>query len=260
MDPKSRVPKNLRHAARPVVWAVSDLKTSLKGELLPPRRLRSEVPGDFKKVGPEFLGHLIELGGLRPEHRLLDVGCGPGRMAIPLTGYLKEPGGYEGVDTWPEAVAWCSAKITPRFSNFHFSVLASATGIDDPWRSIRPEQGEQITFPCDPSSFDFAIVCAISKLSGATFQRFVLEAGRSLRQGGCYVGTCFVVPAARPTEPHPVTFTEEELHALFGHAGMEIEVIHPGSWNGHPNPLSYQDLIIARKTASDISGSGEPAL
>jgi SAM-dependent methyltransferase len=175
-----------------------------------------------------------------------------------MTGYLKDPGSYEGVDTWPEAVAWCASKITPRFPNFHFSVLAKDTQIDDPWRSIRPESGEQITFPFDSGSFDFAIVCAISKLSGDTFSRFVLEAGRSLRHGGCYVGTCFVVPVARPTEPHPVTFTEDELHTLFNQAGMEIETIHPGSWNGNPNPLSYQDLVIARKTASDPSS--EPAL
>ena len=55
-------------------------------DLMPPE---SEMfPGNasnFEKAGQEFLGHFKELGGLKPDDRVLDVGCGIGRMAIYLS-------------------------------------------------------------------------------------------------------------------------------------------------------------------------------
>jgi len=48
--------------------------------------------GDFTAIGLEFLRHFIGIGGLEPNERVLDVGCGIGRMAIPLTRYLGAEG------------------------------------------------------------------------------------------------------------------------------------------------------------------------
>ena len=53
-----------------------------------PRGLSFVGCGDFEQIGREYLGHFKELGGLRPDSRVLDIGCGIGRMAIPLMDYL----------------------------------------------------------------------------------------------------------------------------------------------------------------------------
>jgi len=56
--------------------------------------------------GRLFLPHLIELGELKPTHTVLDVGCGIGRVAIPLTKFLSE-GMYYGFDIVPSAITRC---------------------------------------------------------------------------------------------------------------------------------------------------------
>jgi SAM-dependent methyltransferase len=46
---------------------------------------------------------LLRSVGLMPHHTLLDYGCGPGRGAVHLIGYL-EPGHYAGVDINPDYI------------------------------------------------------------------------------------------------------------------------------------------------------------
>lgn len=53
---------------------------------------------NVQRDGEQFLQYFIELGGLKPSDRVLDVGCGIGRLAIPLTQYLDARGGYAGLD------------------------------------------------------------------------------------------------------------------------------------------------------------------
>jgi SAM-dependent methyltransferase len=236
---KSRVPESLKAKIRPIVWGLSDAATKTRGTLMPPRRLLSQVPGEFVSVGREFTGYFRTLGHLRPDQRVLDIGCGPGRMAIPLTVFLSGDGSYEGVDTWSEAVEWCSKNITPRFRHFGFRV------IDD----VGPDGA--VTFPYKDASFDFAILGAISRLDPSTFSAYVSEAGRLLKPGGTYLGTFFLLKepsgAGLPKREDGVRFTETELRELFGSKGLRVEAIYPGSWDDDPNPLSYQDLVVARK-------------
>ncbi len=208
-----------------------------RGELLPPRRLVSQVPGDFRHVGKEFLGHATTIGGLLPDQRVLDIGCGPGRMAIPLTGYMSRDGSYQGVDTWSEGVEWCTQHITPRFCNFRFASLGDGGGPD----------GGVDRFPYADGEFDFAILCALSRLDDKTFRTYMLEAGRLLRRGGIYFGTCFLSydSGHRPAREPPFVFSEPQIEAALGSAGLKIGSVHRGAWAGHPAPLSYQDLIVA---------------
>ena len=54
---------------------------------------------DHGKLQRDFLIAM----GLKPHHRLLDIGCGTGRLARKVVPYL-EPGHYEGVDIAPAAI------------------------------------------------------------------------------------------------------------------------------------------------------------
>lgn len=229
----------VKRVARPIVWMASDLVSSLRGELIPPRKLRAGVPGDFREVGRQFLGYFRDLAGLRPDHSVLDIGCGPGRMAIPLTGYLSARGSYLGIDTWAEAVEWCTRNITSRHPNFRFDAI-----------SVPSESGDRRV---GAGQFDLVILGAISKLDMGAFRAYLDTAGSALHDGGRYVGTCFVVgdgPEPGPEPAHPVTFGEAELHDVMSRAGLSIDSVHRGSWSGHRDALSYQDVIVATKTTA----------
>jgi hypothetical protein len=69
-------------------WLLDSVENVLgrSNELLPPRHLRFVVGSsdNFIETGETFLRCFVELAGLNPEHRVLEVGCGIGRMAIPL--------------------------------------------------------------------------------------------------------------------------------------------------------------------------------
>src|SRR5688500_5001218 len=82
--------------------------------LLPPNWLHSVGGWDFKEVGEEFFQYFVNLGGLEPDQRVLDVGSGTGRMALPLTRYLED-GSYDGIDIVAASVEWCRKTYSRRY-------------------------------------------------------------------------------------------------------------------------------------------------
>jgi len=114
----------VRHGFRAARRAAERLRDALgrqgRSPLLPPVALRDVGPGNFQETGREFLGHMVSLGSLQPSDAVLEIGCGPGRMSLPLTSYLSTEGRYVGVDVVVKAVAWCRRNISRRHPNFTF--------------------------------------------------------------------------------------------------------------------------------------------
>src|SRR5450759_2780252 len=117
--------------ARYAVAVIADAWDRLRGRrdaLNPPRRLAVFIgSGDFQQIGEEFSRYFIELGGLRPDDDVLDIGSGIGRMAVPLLDYLT--GRYEGFDIVPSGVAWCQKNISAQHPNFRFELADIENGL-----------------------------------------------------------------------------------------------------------------------------------
>src|SRR5262249_46160271 len=99
---------------RVLALSVSRLDSFLRpGDgLMPPLHLRKRYYNTlqrdrFRNFANGAAQELLERG-LKPQHRVLDVGCGIGPLAIGLIPHLTT-GSYEGLDVHGEAIAWCQS-------------------------------------------------------------------------------------------------------------------------------------------------------
>src|SRR5262249_7881139 len=64
--------------------------------------------------------HLLEHWGFTSHSHLLEIGCGVGRLAYELSGYLADDGRYVGFDVKEKAVEWLNTRYAPHLPNFQF--------------------------------------------------------------------------------------------------------------------------------------------
>jgi SAM-dependent methyltransferase len=261
---------------RPVAIAAASLRDTvdrLRGArraLVPPRRMIFVGAGDFLAIGEEFKQHFVTLGGLRPEHDVLDVGCGIGRMAVPLVGWLE--GNYEGFDINAKGIRWCQRHITPSNPSFRFQVANLHN------RKYNPRgraTASDYRFPYKTGSFDFVFATSVfTHLLPEDTENYIREIGRVLRSGGRCLVTFFLldetssalVEQGRAALSFPVegngyrtsdsevpearvAYPGEAVTTAFERAGLR-PAVHPGSWSGRGNGLSFQDVVVASKEAS----------
>ena len=244
-------------------------------EFVPPAWLTSQAgPGSFTEIGRRWARSLIELCGLEPDERVLDLGCGAGRLAIPLTRYLSPQGHYDGLDVLPWAIDWCRSEISSRYPNFTFTHADVASGQYYPDGAIGPEQ---YTLPYEAGRFD--VVCGLSLFThmladGVT--RYLAEIARTLREGGRTLLTFYLLNdearqaieggrtdpmyrfenragAARITyEDAPeyiVGYDEAFVVEACAAAGLRVrQPVFHGRWAGREGALSWQDVVVADVT------------
>src|SRR5262245_14691950 len=109
----------------------------------PPADLLKMVGGPDTDFDP-FIRFCKNYANLTPHAKVLEVGCGVGRVAIPLTKYLSETGSYDGFDIVKRSIKWCRNVITPRHPNFRFEHADIYNTFYNPDGRIR---GEDFRFP-----------------------------------------------------------------------------------------------------------------
>jgi ubiquinone/menaquinone biosynthesis C-methylase UbiE len=159
---------------------------------LPPRRLRAWISPlwfGFKDTGRDQLEFFVEMAGLQPSHRVLDIACGVGRLAIPLATYLDDKGSYDGFDINEELIEWCREKIAGGRSNFAFQTADIATC----WSPKGRFSVDQYRFPYADGRFDLAYAGSIFThilFDGA--RNYLSQTARVLKPGGRFVSTWLV--------------------------------------------------------------------
>jgi SAM-dependent methyltransferase len=234
------------------------------------RRVGSATARDFLQTGLLLRAALEDSAGIAPDHSILDVGCGWGRLALPLAGRLGPRGRYLGMDAAAEAVAWCRRNIgeaDPRFRFHHADIRNSYANPRG-----RIPAARAVLLPWE-ERFDRVVAFSLfTHLLPDATARYLAEAARLCRPGGQLVATFFLLdtqarvamqeersdrtfPAAHgiariadPAVPEDaVAYDAAEILALFDAAGFDAEW-RPGAWcpRGEP-PFEYQDLVVARR-------------
>jgi SAM-dependent methyltransferase len=244
----------------------ADTLSGRRDRLVPPRRMQRVGAGDFAEVGEEYLGHLVELCGLTPRERVLDAGCGIGRLARPLAAYLGPRGSYTGFDVDAQGIAWCRERYAhlPGFAFTHADLRN---------RRYNPGGGGDplaFRFPYDDASFDVAVMASLlTHLVAPEARHYLAETRRVLAPAGRLLASMFVLdgeaPAAAPApaiafgapragmalaDPgmpeEAVAYERAWVEQALRDAGLELVAIHRGGWRGGgEGGVSFQDLVVA---------------
>lgn len=267
------LPPAMRLFIRRIWYWPADFYDRITGkttEMVPPRGINFTGSGDFVDQGNKFLQYFITLGGLKPEMKVLDVGCGFGRMARPLTTYLNESGSYNGFDIMKEGIEWCQKEISSRYNNFKFT----HTQLKNSLYTYQGETADEFIFPYDSDTFDFVILTSVfTHLKPADTRQYLQQINRVLKPGGTCFATFFYYDTSaknndqqrnpsffhaendgfalhNPAVPEAnIAFTPQLLQSFLNYTNLSISEIYPGWWSGRPKAQStdFQDILIFSK-------------
>jgi SAM-dependent methyltransferase len=251
-----------------------DLK-SLPARVRDPER-RKEPWETIHHVGSNYRGtgqHAVDLlrvhADLGPEDRVLDIGCGNGRLTWPMVEGLSPKGGYVGFDvSWP-AIRYCRRRFGAERPDFEFHHIDIHNGVYNP-RGVVAET--ETCFPCADGVITLAFANSVfTHLPIETIHRYLHETRRVLAPGGRAVFTAFVLTpqvrdwiaeghsflpfkpwgdGAMTVDPHwpenAVAYDEEVLREAVEAAELTLDRVLVGRWRPDPTYGGSQDMLIVR--------------
>jgi SAM-dependent methyltransferase len=239
----------------------------------PPLRLRRYVGPlrSFETSGAEFMGYCRLLLELRPDERVLDVGCGCGLMALQLRDYLDAGGRYTGLDIHAPSIEWCRRHIARAHPNFEFARIDVRS---DAYNPGGRHAAEEYAFPYEGGSFDAVLLKSVfTHLRPGAVENYLKEVARLLSPGGRALATFFLLNgrqealrreglnridfkygegvwrhAYRESPESAVAYREEFVLGLLERHGLALK--RPalyGGWSGFREGLSFQDMLLLER-------------
>jgi len=257
-------------ALEPLDWAARAINGRRD---LPPLRLRRYVGPlrSFESSGAEFMSYCRFLLELRPDERVLDIGCGCGLMALQLKDYLDARGRYAGVDIHAPSVQWCRRHITRAHPNFEFACIDVQS---DAYNPAGRHAAEGYVFPYADESFDAVLLKSVfTHLRPGAVGNYLKEVTRLLAPEGRALATFFLLNerqetlareglnridfrygegvwrhAYRESPESAVAYSEEFVLDLLSRHGLALKrpIIY-GSWSGLREGLSFQDMLLLER-------------
>jgi SAM-dependent methyltransferase len=192
------------------------------------------VGGEYAQIGILESSALITLG-LRPEHTLVDIGCGSGRLPYELREYLT--GSFVGTDILDDALAYAAEKC----------------GRSD-WKFI---PSHLPVIPVDDAGADFVSFFSVfTHLLDEDVFRFLAEAKRAAKPGGTIVFSFLDFECDSHWPVFEATLADRDPQRVINKfiskgairrwaqvLGLRLEAIHDGPfpWIALTRPFTYRD-------------------
>jgi cyclopropane fatty-acyl-phospholipid synthase-like methyltransferase len=249
--------------------------TGKRDKTTPPKGLIFIGSGDFKKQGQHILNLLIHKTGLKEHHRILDIGCGIGRLAVPLTKFLSTQGSYEGFDIVKMGIGWCNKHITASNHNFRFLHIDLKNKL---YNMGTDAKAEDFIFPYSDDEFDQIVLTSVfTHMMPKDVDNYLAQISRVMKPDGKCLATFFIInekvknlmqnrktgfnfPYAygnyyllnKDVEEADVAFEENYLLSLLDKNNLKADSMDYGWWSGNPKIESsdFQDIVIISKKHS----------
>jgi SAM-dependent methyltransferase len=219
--------------------------------------------GDFDLIGRIELG-ILQAEGLKPGHRVVDFGCGTGRLAVHLLPYL-DGGRYFGIDIAAsilEKARACVARRVPR-----------------PMCSVEWIRNTATSFPLADASVDF--VCAFSVFTHVEHEDsylYLKDALRIVAPGGRFIFSCLPMElryaqdiflasarrdfAGRWSVVRDVTTSVDLMNAIARLAGWRVVRWYRGDEANAPLAGAGERMVLGQSTCvleAPLAAPGDPA-
>ena len=220
----------------------------LRGIPLPPTGMR---PGgrwfahddDYLRSAQREVDRLRTVFDLDSSTRLIEIGCGPGRLAIGLAehfGWNSLPH-YVGVDVRPDFVRWCTRRLARRSDRLRFVLIDMQNDRYNPNGETTEELGQ---LPFAAGEFDLAYLYSVfSHLRTEDVVFYLQELHRILLDDGQVFLTAFLseegpevaenpddipsLPAQGPL--HVVRYRIDYLQGLCTAANLAVDILDKDS-------------------------------
>ncbi|GLC32559.1 class I SAM-dependent methyltransferase [Clostridium omnivorum] len=245
-------------------------------KLIPNSNIRNWV-GPFNDdeyyydLGKSQAEKIIQWLSVKPEHKILDIGCGCGRIAIHFLNYLNEEGSYIGIDSNKELLSYCKDNITVLRRNFQFQYVDVYNRAYSPQGKINTQD---FVFPIEDESMDIVILWSVfTHMYLTDIDSYLKEIHRVLKKGGLVLASLnlnnsFTKQQIETKKSHldikyfiadglfsldtdtpesGFAHDEDKVKELYWKYGFLIKEIKYGIWSSKELTGEFHDTIIAQK-------------
>lgn len=242
---------------------------------LPPEELRTWVgpfadAGRFCRDAENMINAAVRLTDFRVDERVLEIGCGCGRIARAIATQIGTSVRYDGLDVSAPMLNWCIDNIESRLPSFHFKFADVNAPGHNPTGLV---QAEKFVFPYASGTFELAIMSSVlTHMRAESIENYVAETARVLKPGGHFfstvllfdedaatamemgttlfnfrheVGPCLTFDPASPEEG--IAFREPWFRQLLESKGFRVQRIERGDWRVARSYEIVQDYVVAAR-------------